>query len=80
MRTSITNNIAARHIGYIPPHGRVLDQDEEIVIDGDLFSILAAGGPGGRYQKNVQLAAATDEIESGDVTITEAPLPSSSAP
>ena len=77
-RTSITNNAAeARHFGWIPPHGRTLAPGQEIVIDGDLRTILAGGL--GRYSRGTELSGFDDDISNGNAIVELAPEFSSSS-
>ena len=70
MKTQITNTSgASRFFGYVLPHGRQLDADESVTIDGDLRSQLAAGR--GRYGRPTELAALQTDCDNGDVCLAE---------
>ena len=78
MRTSITNTSGEdRHFGYIPPHGKDLDDNEEIVIDGDLRTMLAGGM--GRYNRKREITGLDADVTTGAVAVADAPGPSSSS-
>lgn len=78
MRTSITNTAGvAKYFGWLPPHGALLDDGEEKVIEGDLRTIL--GGGRGRYSRSRELAGLNDAVTHGLVAEAEAPNPSSSS-
>ena len=70
MKTQVENTSgAARHFGYLPPHGLALDEDGVVVIDGDLRSML--GGGRARYGRKTELAALDADCLAGNVCLTE---------
>jgi len=70
MKTQLENTSGAeRFFGYIPPHGRKLANSEEVVLDGDLRSALAAGR--NRYGRGTELTALEADCAAGNVCITE---------
>ena len=69
MKTQITNNAAARFIGYLPPHGQDVAQDEAVLVDGDLRSVLASGR--NRYGRPAEIASLDADLAAGDVTYVE---------
>lgn len=70
MKTLLENTSGAgRFFGYIPPHGRYLANSEDITIDGDLRSALAAGR--NRYGRPSELAALEADCLAGDICLTE---------
>ena len=77
-RTRITNTSGGRqHFGFLPPHGKSLDDLEELVLDGDLRTILAGGL--GRYSRRTELAALNTAVDEGVALVEDAPDPSSSS-
>lgn len=69
MKTQITNNAADRFIGYLPPHGQTVAQDDSVLVEGDLRSLL--GGGRNRYGRPSEIAALDADLASGDITYTE---------
>lgn len=70
MKTAIENTSGQdRFFGFLPPHGRALDNSEEITIDGDLRSALAAGRA--RYGRPTELAALEAACLAGEICLTE---------
>lgn len=68
MKTQLTNTSGGPYYaGWLTPHGRQLAEDEVVIIDGDLRSILASGGPGGRYSRKPSLQGLTEAIAAGDI-------------
>lgn len=77
-RTRITNNSGAtRTFGFIPPHGVQLADGADVIVDGDLRTVLAGGR--NRYSRKTELYALTVMAESGDILVEELPDPSSSS-
>jgi hypothetical protein len=77
-RTRIRNATAvAKYFGFLPPHGATLAAGGEVVIDGDLRTILAAGR--GRYQRKSELVALDRELDLGHIDVDEVANPSSSS-
>jgi hypothetical protein len=77
-RTRVTNQTGeARYFGYIPPHGAQLADGGEVVVDGDLRTVLASGR--GRFARPSEMAALDADIEAGNVTVEAAPEVSSSS-
>jgi hypothetical protein len=69
MKTQITNNAAARFIGYLPPHGKILANGASELVEGDLRTVL--GGGRNRYGRPAEIAALDADLASGDITYTE---------
>lgn len=70
MKTLIENTSGAgRFFGYLPPHGRYLENSEDITIDGDLRSQLAAGR--NRYGRKTELAELQVDCDEGNICLTE---------
>lgn len=70
MQTQITNTSGAqRHFGWIPPHGRTLENNEQILLNGDIRSVLASGM--NRYNRARELQGLDTDEANGDVNITE---------
>lgn len=68
MRTQLTNTSGGPYYaGWLPPHGRMLAEDEVVLIDGDLRTIIAAGGPSGRYSRKPQQQGLSAAIDAGDI-------------
>ena len=81
MSQTLVKNISGednQFLGYLPPHGLVLDDDEEVVLDGDLRTVLAGGR--NRYSRSRELEALDEDIAAGRVEISQLPNVSSSAP
>ena len=79
-QTSVLNNEdAGRFYGWIPPHGRFLADGEEHIVEGDLRTILAGGGVGGRHSRGRELAGLNQDVLEGNVTVTELPDPQGSS-
>jgi hypothetical protein len=77
-RTEIQNLVGQEQFfGFIPPHGRTLDADETITLDGDLRTTLAGGR--NRYGRPAELAAYDEAISAGDIAVTELDEPESSS-
>ena len=78
MRTKITNVSGAdRHFGFIPPHGVTLVDGNNVVVDGDLRTVLAGGR--GRYTRRREIAALDSDVGSGVITVERVADPSSSS-
>jgi hypothetical protein len=58
-----------KYFGFIPPHGRVLDNNAYVEIDGDLRSALAAGR--NRFGRSRELAALDAACAAGDICLVE---------
>ena len=70
MKTQVENTSGAgRFFGYLPPHGLYLDNSEEVIVDGDLRSMLAGGR--GRYGRKSEIAALDADCAAGNVCLTE---------
>jgi hypothetical protein len=72
MKTVIKNLVAsARHLGYLPPHGKSLSATtvagDTVTIDGDLETILASNGSKGRRD----LASLLSEETAGRIKVTQ---------
>ena len=61
---------AAKFFGFLPPHGCQLADTETHVIEGDLRTILGAGGGGGRYGRGRELEALQCACDNGDICLT----------
>ena len=69
-RTEITNTSGKeRHFGYLPKHGRTLANDEKVVIDGDLRTILSGGG--NRFSRASELASFQSDVDLGNINVVE---------
>jgi len=78
MRTSITNNSGeTKYFGWIPPHGQSLEDGEEVVLEGDLRTVLAGGR--GRYSRKQEISGLNYDVDEGNVVEADAPGPSSSS-
>lgn len=62
---------ATKFFGFLPPHGCQLTDEETVTIEGDLRTILSAGGGGGRYGRGRELEALQCACDSGDICLTE---------
>lgn len=62
---------ATKYFGFLPPHGLELVDAESVTIEGDLRTILGAGGRSGRYSRGQELQALNDACEDGDICLTE---------
>ena len=70
MKTQVENTSgAARHFGYLPPHGQDMAVGAAVILDGDLRSML--GGGRNRYGRKTELAALDADCVAGDVCLTE---------
>jgi hypothetical protein len=68
LKTTVRNISGARMIfGYLPPHGKDLDSNEEISFYGNLFEIVA-----GNARKRNSLAA---DLQAGRLVVTQTPAP-----
>jgi hypothetical protein len=77
MRTLVTNTSgAARFFGFIPPHGAQLANGDNVLLDGDLITVLASGLR--RYSRKTEISALKTEVANGNVTVTDFPDSSSS--
>lgn len=78
MRTELENTSGVeRFFGYIPPHGETLADGATVTVDGDLRTVLAGGR--NRYSRSRELDALDEDIDNGDVVVTEVADPSSSS-
>jgi hypothetical protein len=72
MQTKIINvGDVEKYFGFIPPHGVTLDVNGEVTIDGDLRSVLGAGGRAGRYNRSRELAALQAACDAGEICLVE---------
>jgi len=62
---------ATKFFGFLPPHGLELVDAETTTVEGDLRTILGAGGRSGRYSRGRELQALNDACEDGDICLTE---------
>lgn len=77
-RTKITNvSGVKKHFGFIPPHGAELDVGEEVVLDGDLRTVLASGR--GRFSRKTEIGGLDYAIANGEVVEEPVAEPSSSS-
>lgn len=77
MKTQITNLVADRFIGYLPPHGKSVDQNEAVLVDGDLRTVLASGR--NRYGRPTEIAALDEDLANGYISYVEVAEESSSS-
>ena len=70
MKTKVINTSGAeKHFGFLPPHGQTLGDNESVILDGDLRSVLGSGRR--RYNRSRELAALDTACEDGDVCLVE---------
>ena len=70
MQTNVENTSGARRFfSYLSPHGRYLDNSEDVTVEGDLRSALASGK--NRYNRKPELAALEVDCTAGDVCLVE---------
>jgi hypothetical protein len=62
---------ATKFFGFLPPHGLTLDNAETVTFDGDLRTILGAGGGGGRYNRKREITALQEACDAGEICLTE---------
>lgn len=67
---------APRFCGYLPPHGKLLADNEAVDIPGELYSVLASGL--NRYTRKRELAGLVADVYAGNITL-EANMSSSSS-
>ena len=81
MRTKIKNEAtSAQFIGFLPPHGQLLAAQQEVLVDGDLRTILAGGE--NRFSRMTELTSMQkmmDGLELGYETIPDSQSSSSSS-
>jgi len=81
MKTRVKNVApTARFYGFLPPHGLLLAQDQEVILDGDFRTVLAGGR--NHYKRPSELAGlqrALDGIDLEYETIEDAQSSSSSS-
>jgi len=78
MRTLITNiSGSEQNLGWIPPHGVILDAGESHQVEGDLRTVLASGR--NRFNRKEEIGGLNDAIDQGLVTVEEVAGPSSSS-
>jgi len=64
MKTEVTNiSGAARFFAWVPPHGRRLTDGQQIVLHGDLRSVLAGGR--NRYNRHIELTSMDSDVDNG---------------
>ena len=69
LQTRVKNTSGKKlSFGFLPPHGRKLDVDEIVAIDGDLMARLFASPRANRLLKSLNAALAN-----GDLAILESP-------
>jgi hypothetical protein len=69
---TIVKNVSGgtKHFGFLPPHGRTLDADEELHIFGDIFTAIHRNAGHRRAYLQDKLGAA---INDGDLEIKTSP-------
>lgn len=78
MKTRIKNVAPeARFYGFLPPHGVLLQQSQEIFVDGDLRTILGSGR--GRYSRKTEVAALDAALDGLDLEYESVPDTQSSS-
>jgi len=86
MKTRIKNVApAARFYGFLPKHGMLLAKDQEVILDGDLRTVLADGA--NRYTRKRELDALQRALDGVDLEYeniedaqsSSSPVPSSSS-
>lgn len=69
-QTRVTNTSgASQYLGFLPPHGKTLANGAEVVIEGDLRTILASGR--GRYTRKNEETSLAALVAAGDVVVQE---------
>lgn len=64
MKTEVTNvSGATRFFGWIPPHGQRLTDGQQVVLHGDLRSVLAGGR--NRYTRRIELSSMDTDVAAG---------------
>jgi len=70
MKTRIYNSSGAdKFFGFIPPHGKLVESNASVLLDGDLRTVLAGGR--GRYGRKAELASAQTELDAGNLFLQE---------
>jgi len=78
MRTLVTNTSGvSKFFGFIPPHGAQLANGANVVLDGDLATVLAGGR--NRYSRKTELTSMKTAVANGDATVADLPDTSSSS-
>jgi hypothetical protein len=65
----------SKTFGFLPPHGRTLDNDEEFTVFGDIRQNLGGNQGGERSVQRRANAAFEAAVESGDLEILQTPSP-----
>ena len=67
-RTLVTNTSGEdKHFGFLPPHGLDLADGEDVVLDGDLATILAGGR--NRFSRKTELTALQAAVDAGELAV-----------
>lgn len=61
--------------GFLPPHGRTLDDNEEFTVFGDIRQNLGGNQGGERSVQRRANAAFEAAVEAGDIEILQTPSP-----
>jgi hypothetical protein len=70
MKTKVINVTGEeRTFGFLPPHGRKMAADAELVLDGDLRSVIGSGMR--RYNRSRELAGLDAACENGEICLVE---------
>lgn len=63
------------NFGFLPPHGRELDINEEYTIFGNIYDAVAHANGGDRTMSRRWIQAFEDAIEDGDIIVVTTPNP-----
>lgn len=71
MKTRVINTSGEndKFFGFLPPHGRKLDSDASLDVEGDLRTVLGSGR--NRYSRTREIAAFDAACARGDICIFE---------
>ncbi len=73
--TTVRNDSGVKKkFGFLPPHGRELDVDEEFTVFGSILEAVA-NARGDRVSSRRDMIAFEAAIERGDITILNTPAP-----
>ena len=71
MKTRVVNTSGEddKFFGFLPPHGRKLDDNASLDVDGDLRSVLGSGRA--RFSRTREITALDAACARGDICIFE---------
>jgi hypothetical protein len=82
MKTRVKNVApSARFYGFLPPHGLLLAQSQEVYVEGDLRTVLSGGR--NRYGRKTEIEALDRALDGLDIeyeVVQDSQSSSSSAP